>query len=97
MLMTTLNRHRPKEVARCYSDTDDELSSGAAGIVPKSNNRWALRNFEAWRVHYNSLHPDIPCREDILLTDDASELDYWLSRFVLETRKEDSSPFPSRS
>lgn len=56
------------------------------------------RNFEAWREHYyNSHHQDTPCRKDILLTDDASEFDYWLSRFVLETRKEDCSPFPSRS
>ena len=37
------------------------------------------------------------CREDILLTDDANELDYWLSRFVLETWKEDGSPCSSRS
>ena len=72
----------------------------AAGIVSKnteSNNRWALCNFEAWREHYNSLHQDTPCREDTLLTDDASELDYWLSRFVLGSRNEDGSPFPSRS
>ena len=83
-----------------HNATDEELTVAAAGIVPKnteSNNRWALCNFEAWRAHYNGLHPDTPCREDVLLTGDANELDYWLSRFVMETRKEDGSPFPSRS
>ena len=83
-----------------YSAIDEELSVAAAGIVPKnteSNNRWALNYFEAWREHYNSLHQDTPCRGDIPLTDDASELDYWLSRFMFKTRKEDGSPFPSRS
>ena len=82
------------------SAIDEELSVAAAGIVPKnteSNNQWALRNFEAWRVHYNRRYPDALCPEDILLTNDASELDQWLSRFVLETRKEDNSPFPPRS
>ena len=72
----------------------------AAGIVTKNtkcNNQWTLRNFEAWREHYNGLHPEAPCREDVLLTSDASELDNWLSVFVLETRKEDGSPFPPKS
>ena len=86
--------------SRFHSATDEELSVAAAGIVPKNteyNNQWALRNFEAWRVHYNRRYPNAPCPEDILLTNDASELDQWLSRFVLETRKEDGSPFPPRS
>ena len=47
--------------SRFHNATDEELKVAAVGIVPKnteSNNRWALRNFEAWRAHYNRLHPD---------------------------------------
>ena len=56
---------------RFHSVTDEELAVAAAGVVPKNtenNNRWALRNFEAWRAHYNDIHPDSICRDDILLT-----------------------------
>lgn len=73
-----------------HSATDEELTVAAAGIVPKnteSNSCWVLCNFEAWRGHYNALHPDTPCHEDVLLTGDASELDYWFFRFIVETRK----------
>ena len=89
-----------KRVRRFHDTTEEELEVASKGIVPKNtkgNNRWALNNFEAWRASHNASHADSPCPDNILLTCTAEELDTWLSRFVMETRKEDGTRFPARS
>ena len=89
-----------KRVRRFHDATEEELEVASKGIVPKNtkgNNRWALNNFEAWRASHNASHADSPCPDNILLTCTAEELDTWLSRFVMETRKEDGTRFPARS
>ena len=60
------------------------------GFVAKNtevNTQWAVRNFQEWRMDYNSRHSEQPCPKGILLTDSSSELSFWLQKYVLGTRK----------
>ena len=47
-----------------------------------------------WR---NAEDPDNPVPEDLLVNGTAGTLNYWLSLFVLETRKKDGSQYPCRT
>ena len=90
----------PPKMTRFYDASEEELVTACKEVVQKntqSNNRWALNNFEAWRAAYNNLHPDSPFTADILMTSDTAALDKCLSRYVVETRKEDGSPFPAKT
>ena len=59
-----------------------DLESYQKGYVPRNTTSWATKNFRDWLTAYNSRHSDSLCPEDILLTDDARELSFWLQKFI---------------
>ena len=80
--------------------TESELANAGKGFVPENTQattRWALRNFQAWSSWHAETSPDDPVPEDLLEKCVPEELDKWLSLYIMETRREDGQPFPSKS
>uniref|UniRef100_A0A1X7TQ82 Uncharacterized protein n=1 Tax=Amphimedon queenslandica TaxID=400682 RepID=A0A1X7TQ82_AMPQE len=62
-------------------------------FVPKNtavNMKWAVKNFIDWKASYNGRHPEEPCPDEVLLSDNPTELSLWLQRHILSTRTKDS-------
>ena len=61
--------------------------------------QWAVRNFEAWSAWRKSkCTKGESCVPTNLLTcNDAMVLNHWHSLFVIETKRSDGKPFPSKS
>ena len=77
----------------------EQIESAKVTVVPKNtekSTRWALRVFSEWLRQRNE-RSDEKCPEDILLSDDRSELCRWLCVCVNEIRKEDGEPYTPRS
>ena len=69
------------------------------GYVPHNTEKatgWALRVFNAWRQERNRSSTD-KCPDDLLECPDVGSLNRWLSRFVVECRREDGNPYPPSS
>ena len=77
--------------------TDTELEEAKEKAVPKNtdkNTSWALNVWNEWSAHrcqMCSSHNDWPTHQMIA---HPTELDYWLSKFVLETRKANGERYP---
>ena len=66
------------------------------GYVPKNTSEstsWALRIFRAWREQ----RKDDKCPETLLEDPQVELLSFWLSRFIMEARREDGKPYPPSS
>ena len=77
-----------------------DLESYQKGYNPKKtsiNTSWATRNFKDWVLACNSRHPENPCPEDILLTDNAKDLSFWLQKFIMGTRKKKREKYPPKT
>ena len=83
---------------------DKEIEVRMKDRVPKKtrkNNNWAARAWGAWSIWRNQnvneceKFRNVP--RDIIDCSSKEELGYWLSRFVLETRKQDGSEYPYQS
>ena len=77
-----------------------DLESYQKGYIPKNNSIntfWVTRNFKDWVVAYNSHHPESPCPEDILLTDNAKDISFWLQKFIMGTRKKNGEKYPPKT
>ena len=59
----------------------------------KATNR-ALKVFQSWREQHGEQQDGI-CPVDLLETNNAELLNFWLSRFVVEARREDGKSYPS--
>ena len=57
---------------------------------------WALRVFEQWRTERNGGNEEV-CPENLLEEPKSDLLNYWLARFVVEIRREDSKSYPATS
>ena len=69
------------------------------GFIPKNTAKattWALRVFFAWRNERNR-SVDEQCPENLLEEPVVESLNYWLSRFVVEARRDDGKPYPATS
>ena len=58
--------------------------------------KWALKVFEQWRDNRNRSSQG-QCPENLLVEPSIQQLNYWLSRFVVEVRREDGKPYPASS
>ena len=65
----------------------------------KNSTNWVVKVFEQWRAQRNAttnnngkLYPS-----NVLDCPKACELNYWLSQFVVEARREDGNPYPART
>ena len=70
------------------------------GYVPPimaKNTSWAMKVFRDWHAERSTkASPDEECPGE-LVNPDVATLNFWLPRFVLEMRRQDGKPYPSRS
>ena len=86
---------------RIVSADDEALNEATKSYCPKNtlaNNKWAVKNFSEW-IEARQKKTDVQKNsyEEILFTHKASELSYWLSAFVKETRKTDGSEYTPKT
>ena len=75
-------------------------SRSSKGITPANTDKttkWAMSNFEAWKLARNQKHPDDQVPDDLFMCTDPAILSVHLSRFVLETRKSNSEYYPPKT
>ena len=93
-----VKQETPQRFEQPMNEKDFERS--IAGRIPQntqSNTKWALNIFKEWRMWRNfrsdtvqDSHWPIPTLEQGSLPD----LEYWLSRFICEVKRQDGSPYP---
>lgn len=79
--------------------TDEDIAILSKGCVPKNtvkSNAWALRVFHDWIAERNQGTSDSApkCPHDLFENPESEVLNYWLSRFVSEVRKQNGQPYP---
>ena len=79
--------------------SDEEMASLTKGVVPANTQRqnvWSMRVFREWKAERNERCDDgaESCPDDLLDNPNCEKLNYWLSRFVAETRKRDGKQYP---
>ena len=79
---------------------EDKLKTDPVRIVPPttdSKTKWALRYFAYYAEWRNKEHQEEPVPENLLYSGSvsATELNKWVSYFVIETRRKDGQGFPS--
>ena len=77
--------------------TDTEVEEVKASSVPKNTRKstnWAVNVWKDWSAHRRSASPSITEWLVHLYIAQPRELDYWLSKFVLEARKGSGEPYP---
>ena len=97
--LLSLRKNTDKEDSRCV-DPSKSLESYQRGYVPKNtdvNTSWAVRNFEDWKRAYNERHPESPCPDEVLFTDNADILSHWLQKYALGTRKKNGEKYPPKT
>jgi len=70
------------------------LEEGPTVANTKKCTNWAVWVFTAWRQARNVTQED-RCPTDLLENPFAGQLNYWLSRFVVEARRADGERYPS--
>ena len=79
--------------------TNKEMEVLSKGYVPantRKNTTWAWRVFTEWRAERNKIQTEA-CPMDQFDKPDVSRLNYWLSRFVTEVRRQDGDPYPPKT
>ena len=77
--------------------SEDEAQLLEIGYKPPNtskNTKWALKNFEEWRMARNSSVPNDEVPPSLLTDHNPIQLNKWLSRFVIETRKNKGKQYP---
>ncbi len=78
--------------------SDSEVKAAKENAVPKSTAKstsWAVNIWREWRSHrMQACGSHLACPPHLLLCRD-HELDYWLTRFILEVTRKDGQPYPS--
>ena len=77
-----------------------EREKAARGVIPantESNTQWAVRTFNAWAQNRSFINPTEAVPVDLLESQDPEVICKWFCRFVMETRKNDGSPYPPAS
>ena len=80
--------------------SDTEVQAAKDNAVPKSTAKttsWAVNVWREWRSHrMQACGSSLACPPHLLLCRD-HELDYWLTRFILEVRRKDQQPYPPQT
>ena len=77
--------------------TDKDLEEVKKKAVPKNtdkNTNWAVNVWKQWNAHRRQVCPSYSDWPTHPMIAQPSELDYWLSKFVLETRKAEGEHYP---
>ena len=79
--------------------TDEEMSTLRQQAIPantKKNTSWALNVWKDWTASRRKVCHPLDCPPHLFLCT-PSQLDYWLSKFVMEIRHKDGQPYPPSS
>ena len=83
-----------------FSSEDNDFEDFQSPFVPKttaSDTKKCIRLFEEWAQERNKVFTQDQVPEDILLSNNTSELVKWLCKFCSEVRKKDCSPYPPKN
>ena len=108
MLCSSLSVCRPSPVpsplppyARFALTSDAPLEEAKVTAISKNTAKrtsWCVNIWKEWSQHRQSLHPGAYSEWPIhLYLADSQQLDYWLSKFVLETWKRDGDHYPPKT
>ena len=89
----------PSHLRFATPTSDAELQAARARAVPKNtikNTSWAKNVWHEWTHHRRQCCHPMDCPPHILLCTSA-QLDYWISKFILEVRRRDGQPYPPNS
>ena len=81
-------------------DDDDDFEQYKKGFIVKNtadDTQKCLKLFNEWKNERNAMFPNDPVPQDILQGGNKVELCKWLSKFAIEVRKKDGSPYPPRT
>ncbi len=80
--------------------SDGEVQAARQSAVPKNtakNTSWSVNVWRQWRTQRMQIRGStLDCPPHLLICN-VHELDYWLSRFVLEARRTDGQPYPPQT
>ena len=86
----------PAENSRFALTNDSQLLEAKVASVSKNTTKctsWSLNIWKEWSKHRQAKHPGVYSEWPVhLCLADSQQLDYWLSKFVLETRKRNGIP-----
>ena len=91
------NQPRPSSSRFASPITDGELEKAKKSAVPKNTSKstnWAVKIWRDWSVCRQKACSRLAEYPTHLLITQPKELDYWLSKFVLEVRKENGDHYP---
>ena len=73
-----------------------DFAKGKKCVNTDRSTNWAIGVFKEWMKQRNESCPNDLCPEDFLAKhcDDVVQLQKWLCRFVIETRRQDGEPYP---
>ena len=77
--------------------TDKDVEETKKKAIPKNtdkNTSWAMNMWKQWSAHRRQVCASYSDWPTHLMIAVPSELNYWLSKFVLETRKADGEHYP---
>ena len=77
--------------------TDEDVEEAKKKAIPKNtekNTSWAVNVWKQWSAHRRQVCPSYSDWPTHLMIAVPSELNYWLSKFVLETRKANGDHYP---
>lgn len=76
-----------------------DVQAAQANAVARNTMRttnWALNVWKDWTAHRRKVCSPVDCPPHLYICKDV-ELDFWLSRFVLEIRRQDGQPYPPQT
>ena len=92
---------RTEGPSRFSLTTDSQLQEAKVASVSKNTAKttaWSLNIWKEWSKHRQTLHPGAYSEWPVhLYLADNTQLDYWLSKFVLETRKRNGDYYPPKT
>ena len=79
---------------------NEEMNTYCKGYVPQNTQKCtslAVKFFSEWSAQRNTSFSGDKCPEDLLERPNVQRLNYWLSRFVIEVRKQNGLPYLPKS
>ena len=84
--------------------TTNEIEQREKDRIPKKTRQstaWSVNVYRAWATHRNdqidTLQDDYPSVPVDLKTSTAEEINYWMTRFILEVMRSDGKPYPANT
>lgn len=77
----------------------EEMQEISKGYIPANTAKstaWGVKVFQVWRSERNQ-RVEEQCPSDLFERPDPVQINFWLSRFVAEVRKQNGAPYPPRS